>query len=127
MEVGAPAMHATPSSEAAMTTMTRFNRLLPKPPDGSRLSCRRPVLLPSVDRRTPATQAPLGGRRPGAPARQPSAAVSCSGLLGGVLVNWRATRPEERSRETIRTCNETWTADSYHLLERSPRSGSCGF
>src|SRR5262245_5300057 len=40
-------------------------------------------VLPSVDRRTPRRQALLGGRRPWALRGNQSAAVSCSGLLGG--------------------------------------------
>ena len=47
---------------------------------------RAPVLLPSVDRRTPASQARPGGRRPWSRARHPKrAAVSCSRLLGRAL------------------------------------------
>ena len=54
-------------------------------PNGWRLSCGRPVMELSVDRRTPPSQAQPGGRRPWKSERQPKrAAVSCSRrLLGG--------------------------------------------
>ena len=58
------------------------------PSNGARLSCGRPVLLPSVDRRTPAGQAEPGGRRPCDLARHPQrAAASCSRLLDGALID----------------------------------------
>ena len=75
------------------------------PPNGSRLSCGRPVLRLSVDRRTPASQAPPGGRRPWSFARQPKrAAGSCSRLLDGGRTAALLAR-----RLVAKECKTVWT------------------
>ena len=62
-----------------------------------RLSCGRPVLLPSVDRRTPASQAcsreAAGYRCPhGNPSGRPSAAAACHTALSGSVDRPRGAR-----------------------------------